>query len=220
MSQELITPKKWPNGCNETAPAALRYLANNERPTGGQQEYNAEHLFQLADELESAFQRDYSRGEAGTFPESRWRTEIIAALKLGGEHEVLAKGEKTDDENLAASLAITILRMKDKLGKQAEPAPSIEWRPVSDEYDPGSVLFASILRGTLVSTARMSYPEATHYLSFSDLKDIPTAKPKTPRQIAEEEFEKEWDSQFSGKNQKETALEYWLRAKGFKEDQP
>lgn len=30
---------------------ALRYLANNERPIGGQESYNSEHLFQIADEL-------------------------------------------------------------------------------------------------------------------------------------------------------------------------
>lgn len=29
---------------------ALRYLAENDRPTGGQERFNAEHLYQLADE--------------------------------------------------------------------------------------------------------------------------------------------------------------------------
>lgn len=43
---------KWPNGCNRTAPAALRYLAKHDRPIGGEQYYNAAHLMQIADELE------------------------------------------------------------------------------------------------------------------------------------------------------------------------
>lgn len=31
---------------------ALRYLADNDRPTGGSDRFNAEHLFQVAGELE------------------------------------------------------------------------------------------------------------------------------------------------------------------------
>lgn len=45
-------PVKWWNGCNSTVPEALRFLANNERPTGGEQRFNAEHLLQLAGEIE------------------------------------------------------------------------------------------------------------------------------------------------------------------------
>lgn len=45
----------WQNGCNETIPAALRFLADNPRPLNGQQRFNAEHLFQLADEADEAF---------------------------------------------------------------------------------------------------------------------------------------------------------------------
>lgn len=40
------------NGCFETAPAALRYLAKNPRPAEGQATYNAEHLLQIAGEIE------------------------------------------------------------------------------------------------------------------------------------------------------------------------
>jgi hypothetical protein len=44
----------WPNGCDRTAPKALRYLASNTRPSGGESHYNSEHLLQIADELERA----------------------------------------------------------------------------------------------------------------------------------------------------------------------
>ena len=43
---------KWWNGCDRTVTAALRYLANNPRPQGGQSDFNAEHLYQLAAEIE------------------------------------------------------------------------------------------------------------------------------------------------------------------------
>ncbi|WP_199520065.1 hypothetical protein [Fulvimarina endophytica] len=43
---------RWPNGCNETVPEALRFLANNDRPSGGEQSFNRAHLYQLAGEIE------------------------------------------------------------------------------------------------------------------------------------------------------------------------
>ena len=45
-------PVKWWNGCDKTVPAALRYLANNKRPNGGEERFNCTHLYQLADEIE------------------------------------------------------------------------------------------------------------------------------------------------------------------------
>lgn len=50
-------PVAWPNGCNETVPAALRFLADHDRPIGGESRFNAIHLFQLADEIESMASR-------------------------------------------------------------------------------------------------------------------------------------------------------------------
>jgi len=47
-------PFKWPNGCDKTIPRALRYLASNPRPSGGEQPFNGEHLHQLAGEMEAA----------------------------------------------------------------------------------------------------------------------------------------------------------------------
>lgn len=45
-------PVEWLNGCNKTIPAALRYLAENPRPIGGESSFNTAHLYQLARELE------------------------------------------------------------------------------------------------------------------------------------------------------------------------
>jgi hypothetical protein len=43
--------RKGSNNSVKTAQEALRYLANNPRPNGGEELYNAEHLLQIADEL-------------------------------------------------------------------------------------------------------------------------------------------------------------------------
>ncbi|MBI6182415.1 hypothetical protein JEQ07_18730 [Serratia proteamaculans] len=51
LLSELSKPVAWPNGCNETAVNALRYLAENKRPIGGSDMYNTEHLYMIASEL-------------------------------------------------------------------------------------------------------------------------------------------------------------------------
>ena len=43
---------KFPNGLDQAVPEALRYLATHDRPSGGEQRFNAIHLYQLADEIE------------------------------------------------------------------------------------------------------------------------------------------------------------------------
>lgn len=48
-SPETVT---WWNGCDRTVPAALRFLADNERPRHGESRFNAAHLLQLAGEIE------------------------------------------------------------------------------------------------------------------------------------------------------------------------
>lgn len=45
-------PVAWENGCNKSVPAALRYLAENPRPIGGESSFNTAHLYQLAREIE------------------------------------------------------------------------------------------------------------------------------------------------------------------------
>lgn len=46
-------PVAWENGCDKAVPAALRYLAENPRPIGGESSFNTAHLYQLAREIES-----------------------------------------------------------------------------------------------------------------------------------------------------------------------
>jgi hypothetical protein len=58
----------WPNGCNETIAHALRYLANNPRPVGGQDRFNSEHLEQLAAEIERMATFQLYRRRLGSAP--------------------------------------------------------------------------------------------------------------------------------------------------------
>lgn len=49
---ELERKPNWINHCDKTAPAALRFLAENQRPIGGSSSYNREHLYDIAREIE------------------------------------------------------------------------------------------------------------------------------------------------------------------------
>lgn len=61
----VAEPVAWPNGCDRTVPEALRYLSKNPRPVGGEQEFNAAHLLQLAGEIQRMAQRPlYTRPPA------------------------------------------------------------------------------------------------------------------------------------------------------------
>lgn len=48
----------WPNNCLNEAIGALRYLAGNKRPEGGQNIFNSEHLLQIANELEAVGEKN------------------------------------------------------------------------------------------------------------------------------------------------------------------
>ncbi|EPJ4226387.1 hypothetical protein N7731_001049 [Klebsiella pneumoniae] len=69
-------PVAWNNGCNKSVPAALRYLAENPRPIGGESSFNTAHLYQLAREIElmagdALSPRAASAGSAGELRNSR-----------------------------------------------------------------------------------------------------------------------------------------------------
>ena len=67
------------NGCLATAAAALRYLANNDRPLVGNTPYNAEHLIYTAHELDLTQQKLLAENQATidrlTQEVTAWRTK-------------------------------------------------------------------------------------------------------------------------------------------------
>jgi hypothetical protein len=60
LNDATVAALVWPNGCDTTVPAALRYLADHPRPSGGEQKFNAEHLYQLAGEIEQTVRRSHA----------------------------------------------------------------------------------------------------------------------------------------------------------------
>lgn len=59
-----VEPVAWPNDCDKSVPAALRFLAENDRPSGGEQRFNRAHLYQLAAEVERMASRPLYTAEA------------------------------------------------------------------------------------------------------------------------------------------------------------
>ena len=52
----MTAPDHGPNGVFFEADRALRFLAENKRPDGGNERYNTEHLYMIADELNAAIE--------------------------------------------------------------------------------------------------------------------------------------------------------------------
>lgn len=71
-------PVAWINGCNKSVPSALRYLAENPRPIGGESSFNTVHLYQLAREIELMAEAPLYR-HAQTAPVVP--DDVLAALK-------------------------------------------------------------------------------------------------------------------------------------------
>ena len=47
-------PSRFINGCDTMAISALKFLSNHDRPMGGQEFFNSEHLMDIATELEDS----------------------------------------------------------------------------------------------------------------------------------------------------------------------
>lgn len=76
-------PVAWGNGCDKTVPAALRYLAENERPFGGESRFNAAHLYQLAREIELMAEAPlYRHAQQPVVPENRVTAEHRRVIEM------------------------------------------------------------------------------------------------------------------------------------------
>jgi len=108
---------KWPNGCDRTIPAALRYLAQNPRPSGGEDHYNGMHLMQLADEMERAAKNAASvqggldwLGRALELEAQAKKVESKSARRAmeAGAHSLRLMGKKQPDIGRDAALLSAI----------------------------------------------------------------------------------------------------------------
>lgn len=80
---------EWRNGCNQTVPAALRYLAEHPRPIGGESRYNTAHLYQLAREIELTAAHPAPSIPAAV-PDERDAFEVWALTQVHTTKEFLA----------------------------------------------------------------------------------------------------------------------------------
>jgi hypothetical protein len=96
LHEAKATALHWSNGCDESVPAALRFLADNPRPVGGEQSYNAEHLYQLAGEIESTAKR--SRTAAAAFVDAVGDIEAYRKRAQAAERGCIHAGLQADPE--------------------------------------------------------------------------------------------------------------------------
>ncbi|WP_460191709.1 hypothetical protein [Klebsiella variicola] len=89
-------PVVWGNGCDKTVPAALRFLAENERPFGGESRFNAAHLYQLAREIELMAEAPLYRHAqpAPVVPKSISVRQAISALESAGAVTTIGQAYK------------------------------------------------------------------------------------------------------------------------------
>ncbi|SQJ22232.1 Uncharacterised protein [Serratia rubidaea] len=105
--EELAQPVAWPNNCNRSAIAALRYLAEKPRPAYGNSAYNTEHLYMIAGELtRMSSQPLYSQECVDALQQRSERldamlTESVEALKAAEQR--VAEAEIRGVEKLAAA---------------------------------------------------------------------------------------------------------------------
>ncbi|KAF0844369.1 hypothetical protein FNL37_1813 [Methylovorus glucosotrophus] len=101
----------WPNGCDETVPQALRYLAEHERPAGGNDSFNSEHLHQLADEIEEMAGKPLFTSPQPAQPD-QWNAAIEAAADTAHDaiHEAIYKIDDCVPVKAAVVAAILALR--------------------------------------------------------------------------------------------------------------
>ena len=118
-------PVKWWNGCDSSVPAALRFLANNERPIGGESRFNAEHLYQLAGEIERmAKTRLYAAA-----PDFEQLVQANAALVTQRDHAFEVR------DNLSRQLRSAEERVRELLLPLEDGEPVLGWvDPERDEF--------------------------------------------------------------------------------------
>ena len=106
-------PVAWINGCNKSVPAALRYLAENPRPIGGESSFNTAHLYQLAREIELMAEAPlYSHAQQPVVPDESYQQ--LSELYHAQEKRLfkiaqLIKGPAFDKYSHSPSQAIDVL---------------------------------------------------------------------------------------------------------------
>lgn len=145
---------KWWNNCNETVPAALRFLAEHDRPDGGEQRYNSLHLHQLAGEIERMakmpmYTTPPPEQPAVELEEFREAVELLRLVSLSGKRDCERHNTHPHDFDRSLEKANHLLALID--GAKAGP----KYR---DEIGPRGKPTGYIIRKGSAADARNGQP--------------------------------------------------------------
>ena len=122
-------PVKWSNGCNETVPKALRYLARYPRPSGGEEHFNAAHWLQLADEIERMARKPlYTAPQPLSAPAGSEQEAALAPATLSDSHiKMIAYGEGIDSTVALRFARAVLAAAGNSQGLDAKDAALFRW---------------------------------------------------------------------------------------------
>ena len=101
----------WRNHCDKTVPKALRFLAENDRPSGGEQDFNRAHLYQLAGEIEQMARRPLYTHPSADLARLREVTEATLAQMDQEMLKVAAKADRLQAENAELKKALRMIEI-------------------------------------------------------------------------------------------------------------
>ncbi|HBP8874111.1 TPA: hypothetical protein L6676_000344 [Escherichia coli] len=104
---EARLPTGWINNCDKSVPAALRYLADNPRPTGGNSSFNTEHLIALAREIELT-------ASAGRTPTVKLSKRSVGeVMHMSGFSREYAEGWCSGNDNARHEIRLAGIALED-----------------------------------------------------------------------------------------------------------
>jgi hypothetical protein len=105
----------WFNNCNRTVPAALRYLAEHDRPSGGQDNFNSEHLYQLAEEIERVYNKSLSCPYGGLIDEVSLSADSLKDLVRVSYRYKECSAQLVKEEETIYRLLLEIRKIRNSL---------------------------------------------------------------------------------------------------------
>lgn len=175
MDKETVA---WINGCNKSVPSALRYLAENPRPIGGESSFNTAHLYQLAREIELMAEAPlYRHAQQPVVPDDYQRLKELyhAQEKRLFKIAQRIKGPAFDKYSHSASQAIDVLEVAIFGEDDACRAASIKMgtdsvgADMSDRNKPGMVVAVHIDVGDFVKIRGHVYEVKETYFDDHDV---------------------------------------------------
>lgn len=177
-------PVAWLNGCNKSVPAALRYLAENPRPIGGESSFNAAHLYQLAREIELMAEAPLYRHAQPAVDSDFIPKNLDKALGVLG----MAIPESREEFNFQTErwiqrLIDRVIRYADEF--QEQPAPVVQMIPEESRCDNSPANDTNVVKRLTITL-----PDTSSKAFWSGAGKTETFHPVTYRRWAKEAIER------------------------------